>query len=239
MTEDEFRALARMYSLYPAGREMATRLRGLQQESIAYLSSVDVASLESYLKRTRGEALFARSWLLCEGQSEYFVVRYFAELLGVPLDQSGVNIIDYRNNGTAGTFVGLALALGMPWVLTKDNDEQGNNTEAELRGRGLKPTDALWRVREFKYKDLEELLVKEGFADEYDHLSTQRGWTSKYEKGTVEHLAELSEWVRKDKVRNPLDLITELRNQRAGADRIPAFWRGCIEEAVKLANGTE
>ena len=69
-----------LLAFYPGQQEVHAALKRLYAESQLYLSDGDLADLETYVKRIRGEALFARAWLLCEGQSEYLLFRYFCSV---------------------------------------------------------------------------------------------------------------------------------------------------------------
>ncbi len=93
-------------------------------------------NLNTYVEGSRGEIMFARKWLLYEGQSEDVILPYFAKILGKDFDASGVNGIIYRSNGSAGPFVKLAKVLSIPWVMLADNDEQGRQTVGEVRNCG-------------------------------------------------------------------------------------------------------
>ncbi len=64
-----------MLTIYSEQREIHAVLRRLREESQLYFSNRDLADLETYAKRMRGEVLCARAWLLCEGQSEYLLLR--------------------------------------------------------------------------------------------------------------------------------------------------------------------
>ncbi len=66
MEKKEFRDLLR---IYPGQNKVHEELKRLRDESQLYLSDKDLVDLDTYAKRIRGEILFARSWLLCEGQS--------------------------------------------------------------------------------------------------------------------------------------------------------------------------
>ena len=87
MEQKEYRDLL---ILYPGKKEIHAELKRLYKESKLYLNDEDLSKLETYAKRIRGEVFFARAWLLCEGQCEYLLFRYFAELLKKPFDQAGV-----------------------------------------------------------------------------------------------------------------------------------------------------
>ena len=133
------------------------------------LSGDELQALDLYCKRTRGEILFARAWLLCEGQSEYVLLRYFAELLGSPLDNNGVSIIDFQNNGSPGAFVGLGEAFGIPWLLICDNDQQEAAFRREVLSKGITGTRmaALFNALPGIGIDFERFLYQNGFKDVY------------------------------------------------------------------------
>ncbi|GAH80786.1 unnamed protein product, partial [marine sediment metagenome] len=56
-----------LLALYPRQGDVHAALKRLYTESQLYLDDSDLAKLETYVKRIRGESLFARAWLLCEG----------------------------------------------------------------------------------------------------------------------------------------------------------------------------
>ncbi len=122
MDEEEFRELLPMYS---GKLDVVAELKRLKDESSLFLNDTELTQLDTYAKRMRGEVLFARAWLLCEGQSDYLLLRYFSELLSTPLDNAGVSVIDFQNNGSPGAFVALARAFGIPWIMLCDSDDQG------------------------------------------------------------------------------------------------------------------
>ncbi len=137
-----------------------------------FLSPEDLKSLDIFCKKTRGEILFGRAWLLCEGQSEYLLLRYFAELLGKPLDSYGVSVIDFQNNGSPGAFVGLAESFSIPWVLICDNDSQCSNFRTQVEKKGIDATKMSSHFYPLPDKDfdLEAFLYKNGFQNYYISL---------------------------------------------------------------------
>lgn len=167
--ETEYRSLLKMY---PGKEEIHAQLRKLKDESQLYLSDDDLLALETYAKRIRGEVLFAHGWLLCEGQSEYLLLKYFAEIMGKPLDNVGVTVIDFQNNGSPGTFVALARAFEIPWILVCDNDKAGKDFVKQVQSRGLKGAEVEEYVRRLPEDGItfEEFLFKNGFASEYKSI---------------------------------------------------------------------
>ncbi len=124
---------------YPQGSPETRTVDTLYSASQLFLSEDDLVTLETGVKRIRGEILFARGWLLCEGPSEFFVLKALASKLNTAGDASGVSIIDFQNNGPASVFIALAETLGIPWVMTYDNDSGGRTIEQEVDKLCLDP----------------------------------------------------------------------------------------------------
>lgn len=173
MSEDHFKKLCTIY----AGNSTAqTNLRKLQNASSIYLSDDDLLDLKYYTERIRGEVFFAKAWLLCEGQTEYLLLRYFARLMGKDFDQKGISVIDYKNNGSAGLFIVLAKHFDMPWVLISDNDQAYVDTLKEIKRRKIPQSDIDDFVETFSTPDtdIECFLYDEGFKNHYlDVLSDE------------------------------------------------------------------
>lgn len=166
MTTNEYRDLI---SLFPGQPWVHSRLKKLFQDSQEYLSDEELTDLETYAKRIRGEILFARGWLLCEGQSEYMLLRYFAELMGKPFDCEGISVIDYQNNGSPGAFVSLARAFEIPWFMISDNDQAGVNFRKQVKMLGFSDAELNTLVTTLPGPgtDLELYLYENGFSSEY------------------------------------------------------------------------
>jgi putative ATP-dependent endonuclease of OLD family len=190
--QSEYRDLL---TLYPGQQEVHAALKRLCTESQLYLDDGDLADLETYVKRIRGEALFARAWLLCEGPSDYLLFRYFAELLGTPLDQAGVSVIDFQNNGSPGAFVGLARVFEIPWVMVCDNDDAGKDFVKQVKKRGLTDQEIKKLVRPLPGDgvDLESFLLKNGFAGEYESILEETAHSSN---------SYATEWIIAEESRN-------------------------------------
>ena len=114
-------------------------------------------------RRMRGEIFFAGQWLMAEGQSEYLLLHAVGVALGYDLDQHGVAVIDFQNNGNPGVYAGLADALGIPWVMITDGDAEGIKFHRQLIKRGFTEDDVNDHVLSLKApNDLEEQLIADG-----------------------------------------------------------------------------
>jgi len=234
MEQGEYRELL---TLYAQKREVHSELKKLYEESQLFLSDKDLSDLETYAKRIRGEVLFARAWLLCEGQCEYLIFRYFSELLEKPLDQAGVSIIDFQNNGSPGAFVALAKAFEIPWIMTCDNDAAGKDFIEQVKKRGVKSEEIQLLVYPLPEDgmDLELFLIKNGFIEEYQEILSARNIRLTKNPGDTGFNDEVASILRNDKTTYSLSLIEKLNFKGATASRVPDFYVKIINEIVNKA----
>jgi putative ATP-dependent endonuclease of OLD family len=121
-----------------------------------------------HIRHARGELLFAKGWLLGEGESEVTLLPEVARILGFNLERAGVRCIPFRQ-ADIGLFIAVADGLGIPWAALTDNDQEGQKTiqkvRAALNGRNEKRV--LYVMPE---DDLEQYLCANGFGDIYENL---------------------------------------------------------------------
>jgi len=232
MEDREYRNLLR---IYPRQSNVHAELRRLRDESQVYLSDDDLNNLDTYAKRIRGEILFARAWLLCEGQCEYLLIRYFAELMHKPLDFKGVAVIDFQNNGSPGAFVGLAKAFEVPWIMVCDSDNAGEFFIQQVKERGLTQEECSDLVRPLPGKDmnLEKYLVSNGFAEEYSQILEERKIPlaiAEDEVGFTDEIVSHISMGRKTSYTNAL--IEKLRLSGADESRVPEFFSTAINDII-------
>ena len=136
VNEDRCRDILRCFTAVE-DRVHHPAIRDFQLRSYALLDERDLEDLEDWARRIRGEVFFSRFWILCEGQSEVFLLTALFDALSLRLDVEGVSLIDYQNNGSPRAFACLARAFGFPWALLADGDEHGRKTISSLRNAGF------------------------------------------------------------------------------------------------------
>jgi putative ATP-dependent endonuclease of OLD family len=77
-----------------------------------------------HVSAKRGTILFARCWLLVEGETEFWLIRELAHTLGYDLEAEGVRCVEFAQCGV-GPLARLANELGIAWHLVADGDESG------------------------------------------------------------------------------------------------------------------
>lgn len=114
-------------------------------------------------RRIRGEIFFAREWILVEGVSEFLLVNAIASALGYDLDQHGISVIDFQNNGNASVYPALADAFKIPWQMVTDGDGESEKFKLQLSKRGFNAADLKSHFTTLSTpNDLEDQLVADG-----------------------------------------------------------------------------
>ena len=128
------------------------------------LTDEEKRKFDFHVRRSRGELLFARCWLLVEGESEVVLLTGAAEALGLNLERKGVCCIEYSQTDV-GMLAKIANQLGIPWYCVMDDDQGGKKYEDRVRDQ-LAHADEADRLT-MPYGNVELLLCKNGFGDIY------------------------------------------------------------------------
>ncbi len=224
--EKELYSLQNLYT----EEDVKTKLKNLYDESQLFLSDDEVMKLETFAKRIRGEILFARAWVLCEGQTEYLLIKYFAELMNKSLDQYGVTVIDFQNNGSSGIFVTLSRIYGIPWIMLTDSDDAGKGYISEVKSRGLTNEEMHELVHKLPIENatLERYLYKNGFAQEYMEILQKEGIGLDNKSGDEGLEEDIVQKIENEKVTHMNALINKLKTIGADETRIPDFFKNAI-----------
>jgi putative ATP-dependent endonuclease of OLD family len=129
------------------------------------LTEADTRRLSYHIRAKRGGVLFARCWLLVEGESEFWLMTQLAHVMGWDLEAEGVRCLDFAQCGVA-PLIKLANDLGIEWHLLADGDESGTayarDGEKHLGGRT--PSE---RVSQLSAPNIERCLWDHGFEHVY------------------------------------------------------------------------
>ena len=130
------------------------------------LSDEELRKFNHHVRRNRGELLFAKYWLLVEGETDVSVFSECADLLGISLHRNGVRIVECSQAGGPGIFIKVADALGIKWHLVADNDQGGqkyiDGAKELLNGRALADY-----ISKLSYPNIDILLCCKGYGQPY------------------------------------------------------------------------
>jgi putative ATP-dependent endonuclease of OLD family len=139
------------------------KVEAFRHDCRVLISEQDASDLAVLGRRMRGEVFFARRWVLVEGPTEYLLLHALGTALDHDLDQHGVAVIDFQNNGNPGVYAALADAFGIPWDMIADGDSESEKFQRQLLGRGFTDEDLKARVETLSgSNDLEDQLLADG-----------------------------------------------------------------------------
>lgn len=158
----------------------------------------DRQTFQRMIRRGRGDLLFARCWLLHEGETEAVLFSGVAEAIGCPFDQYGVATVQCADV-SRGSLFGLANQFGIPWLLVCDDDKAGRREYDKPARKHLGDAVAADIVR--PYQDVETLLQTSGFEDLYrvpfDKIRAAKQAVERMSAGRASVPKELTEIIEK------------------------------------------
>ena len=136
------------------------------------LSDDEMRKINHHVRSTRGDLLFARCWILVEGESDRMVLEGCARVLENDLSHNGIGVVEYQRIGMGvDAFIKFADQMGIEWLVVADADSSGSdyidNAKGQLSGR-----DEARHIHKLLHGDLEVFLCLEGYGQVYEV-----GWT--------------------------------------------------------------
>lgn len=225
LTQTAFRELLQAYQPEPRSTEYHSTLRTLYSASLEFIDDSELVKLETFARRIRGEIFFAHKWLLVEGQSEYHIITGMAQALDFNLDEHGISIIDFQNNGSPESFASLARALGYPWAMLVDGDDAGSRFLTAVEKRNFAATVITAQTRQLSNGTLEEQLIADGLQHELRSILVSQGYA-----GAASFTdAQLLKALKDDKCSYAVELGAKCAADLALTNRMPRQLREIIE----------
>lgn len=192
------------------------------------LKPEELRKLSYHLRARRGEASFARLWILVEGETEFWMMRELGRIAGYDFDLEGIASVEFAQCGIP-PLVKAARELGIEWHLLTDGDAAGLSYVDKARSmlRNDPPGDRITVLREH---DVEHCFYENGYAAVYARAAGLRVSPrhTPPAKGTI-HRA-LQRW---SKPYMALQVI--LAASEPGSPGVPPPLLQMIETCVRLA----
>jgi putative ATP-dependent endonuclease of OLD family len=128
------------------------------------LGSEELRKLSYHVRARRGEAMFARCWLLVEGETEFWMLPELARQCGYDLNLEGVAVVEFAQCGLA-PLIKLAREMGIEWHVLTDGDSTGRDYADEARR--FAGGEADWRITRLRERDLENCFWRHGYEEVY------------------------------------------------------------------------
>ncbi len=210
------------------------RLSRQSDKTVAYsipnkkLTGDELRKIGFHIRFHRSSALFARCWLLVEGETEVWLFNELARLLDYNLAAEGVQIIEFAQSGLK-SLVKVAQSLNIDWHVITDGDAAGKKYSASVRSL-LNHEQERHRLTELPNKDIEHFLYENGFEPFFRKLV----------KIPLDHPIPAKKVIAKAlKKHAKPDLALAIVGycEEHGIDKIPLLIRWTLKRVISLANG--
>ncbi|MDU8925604.1 ATP-dependent endonuclease [Pasteurellaceae bacterium LIM206] len=197
------------------------------------LGKEDLRRLTFHVHYNRSLALFSRTWLLVEGETEVWLLSELAELLGIHLDMEGIRIVEFAQAGLR-PLIKYARTMGIEWYVLTDGDEAGRKYTDTVRLMLENGRDNLSnRVTTLPKQDIEHFLYTEGFRDVFVRLAR---WD------TENHVFPANKIIQRAIQRSSKpDLAIAIANEveRRGKESIPLLFKRMFSKVLNLTRSQE
>lgn len=200
----------------------------------ATLDARELQKVTYHVRAKRGALLFARCWLLVEGETEFTMLPELARALGHDFDLAGVCCVEFAQCGLK-PLIKTAQDMGIEWHLLADGDKSGGDYAKTATGL-LGGDPAADRITSIAEPDIEHCLWHGGYKSVYESA------VDKYHKamvksapGTAQYPTEVIGAAIKSTSKPYLsyEIIAEVA--KAGSPGVQATLKTGIEAAIKLA----
>ena len=124
-----------------------------------------------HIRFNRASSLFARCWLLVEGETETWVINELARQCGHHFDAEGVKVIEFAQSGLK-PLIKFARRMGIQWHVLVDGDEAGKKYAATVRGLLNNDRELeLDHLTSLPALDMEHLMYRQRVDDVYHRVA--------------------------------------------------------------------
>ncbi len=195
------------------------------------LTPEEARKFDSHVRRTRGELLFAKCWLLVEGETENTLLAGAAEFLGLDLARAGVRYVEFSQTDV-GMLAKVANRLGIAWYCVLDNDSGRSKYEHRVRNQF---GTALERDRlTMPYDNVERMLCEAGFGDLYESRMSRQKPQPTSSRGSAAYWTEVLNALP-NSYSKPEVAAEAVARMTAGRTAVPAAVSSILNKATALA----
>jgi putative ATP-dependent endonuclease of OLD family len=181
-----------------------------------------------HIRFHRSRALFARCWLLVEGETEVWLFNELANQCGYNLAAEGVQIIEFAQSGLR-SLIKVAKAFGIDWHVVTDGDAAGKKYAATVLHQ-LDGEHPRHHLTELPDRDIEHYLYIHGFEIFFRDLIKIPHDHPIPPKKVVARV--LKKFAKPD-----LALAIVAECEEKGVDSIPVLIRWILRRVITMANG--
>lgn len=199
------------------------------------LTEEQINKVNHHIRSSRGSVLFARCWLLVEGEADRLILEGCARVLGHDLSHEGISCIEYQHIGVGvEVLTKFADSMGIEWHLVSDNDSAGDDyAEAARKQIGTRTEQR--HISQLQHGDLEVFLCVEGYGSLYEQYVAPGKWNViTAPKNTIAYWEQVTEaQIKRTKTRAVVEVVEDM--ERQGIAGVPQQLNEIVNRAVELA----
>ncbi len=194
------------------------------------LSTEELRKISFHIRFNRPSALFARCWLLVEGETEIWLMSEFARQCNYFFETEGIKVIAFAQSGLK-PLLKFANKMGIEWHVLTDGDEAGRKYAATATHYANKMNDPdRDRLTMLTAPDMEHFLYREGFKSLYHEIADIPENARVSTRRVI--LKAISRTSKPD-----MALATVNRSAELGPDSIPIQLKNMFSRVAWLARG--
>ncbi|MTH48186.1 ATP-dependent endonuclease [Intestinirhabdus alba] len=194
------------------------------------LSAEDGRRIAFHIRFNRASSLFARCWLLVEGETETWLIHELARQCGHHFDAEGIKVIEFAQSGLR-PLVKFARRMGIEWHVLVDGDEAGKKYAATVRGLLNNDREAEHEhLTALPALDMEHFMYRQGFADVFHRVAQLP------EKVPMNMRKIISKAIHRSS-KPELAIEVAMEAGRRGVDAVPPLLRKMFSRVLWLARG--
>ncbi|MGL6019157.1 MAG: ATP-dependent endonuclease [Gibbsiella quercinecans] len=194
------------------------------------LGAEDGRRIAFHIRFNRPSSLFARCWLLVEGETEVWLLNELARQCGYHFESEGVRVIEFAQCGLK-PLLKFARRMGIEWHALVDGDEAGKKYANTVRGLLDNHVDIERdRLTALPAMDMEQFMYKEGFSAVYHRVAAVPANAQMPLRKVIQKAVHHS---------SKPDLAIEVAMQAGewGTDSVPPLLKKMFSRVIWLARG--
>lgn len=194
------------------------------------LSAEELRKISFHIRFNRPSALFARCWLLVEGETEIWLMNEFSRQCNYYFETEGIKVIAFAQSGLK-PLLKFANKMGIEWHVLTDGDEAGRKYAATATHYANKINSSdRDRLTTLPAPDMEHFLYREGFRSLYHEIADIPDNAKVSTRRVI--IKAISRTSKPD-----LALATVNRAAELGPDSIPLQLKSMFSRVAWLARG--
>ncbi|MBC6557035.1 ATP-dependent endonuclease [Citrobacter braakii] len=194
------------------------------------ISAEDGRRIAFHIRFNRASSLFARCWLLVEGETETWVINELARQCGHHFDAEGIKVIEFAQSGLK-PLVKFARRMGIEWHVLVDGDEAGKKYAATVRGLlNNDREEERDHLTMLPALDMEHFMYRQGFADVFHRVA-------QIPENVPMNMRKIISKAIHRSSKPDLAIEVAMEAGRRGVDAVPTLLRKMFSRVLWLARG--